>query len=303
MAISSKLTFGIIFSIVILLGSVPVLLLELLPSSSSAYNRGLKYSKAGDYDKAIVEYTEAIRLDSKNAWAFFNRAIAYEHKGDTDKALADYDEDIRLDSGNPSPYVNRGTIYDDKGEYDKAIADYNEAIRLDPKDVDAYFDRGLAYRHKAEYEKAVANYTRAIEIKANYDAAYFSRGIAHELSGRHEEAIADLKESLRLNPKVPARYGSLAWLLATCAQANLRDGPEAVKCARKAAELTKGEDPDLLDITAAAYAEAGDFEQAIKFETKYLETPSLGEKERGSAKFRLDLYQSHQPYHVQKSSF
>lgn len=108
---------------------------------------------------------------------------------------------------------------------------------------------------------------------------------------------------MRLDPKVAARCKSLAWLLATRAQANLRDGPEAVKCARKAAELTEGEDPDLLDTTAAAYAEAGDFEEAIKSETKYLETPSLEEKERQSAKFRLDLYQSHQPYHARKSSF
>ena len=60
-------------------------------------------------------------------------ATLYGDKGDYDRAIADYDEAIRLDPRYAVAYYNRGVAYCDKGDYDRAIADYNEAIRLDPK--------------------------------------------------------------------------------------------------------------------------------------------------------------------------
>ena len=68
---STSKNAGYIISLVV---AVLLFLLSVLPDANSAHNRGVKYSKAGDYDKAIVEYTEAIRLNSKKPWPYFNRA-------------------------------------------------------------------------------------------------------------------------------------------------------------------------------------------------------------------------------------
>src|SRR5213082_1238932 len=149
-------------------------------------------------------------------------------------------------------------------EYDKAIADYDEVIRLDPKDVSAYIYRGCAYHGKGDYDKAIADYDEAI----------------------------------RLDPKYALPYNSFAWLLGTCPQVSFRDGKKAINYAIKAWELSK--DPAFLDTLAAAYAEAGDFKQAIKWETKFLETPNLSEKNTTGGKSRLALYQAHKPYHAEK---
>jgi len=149
-------------------------------------------------------------------------------------------------------------------EYDKAIADYDEVIRLDPKDVFAYIYRGCAYERKGDYDKAIADYDEAI----------------------------------RLDPKYALPYNSFAWLLGTCPQVSFRDGKKAINYAIKAWELSK--DPAFLDTLAAAYAEAGDFKQAIKWETKFLETPNLSEKNTTGGKSRLALYQAHKPYHAEK---
>ena len=86
-----------------------------------------------EYDKAIADYTEAIRLDPRNAERLRNRGIAWRSKKEYDKAIADYNEAIRLDPEYALAYNHRGMAWSDKKEYDKAIADYNEAIRLDPK--------------------------------------------------------------------------------------------------------------------------------------------------------------------------
>ena len=80
----------------------------------------------------------------KAAKAYNNRGVAYYKKGDYDRAIADYNEALRLDPKDASAYNNRGSAYAGEGDHDRAIADYNEALRLDPKYVYAYYNRGSA---------------------------------------------------------------------------------------------------------------------------------------------------------------
>ena len=86
----------------------------------------------------------------ENAQAYYSRGFAYREKGDFDKAIADHTEAIRLNPKYASAYHNRGTTYSKKGDHDKAIADYTEAIRLEPEILPvrittgayAYFEEG-----------------------------------------------------------------------------------------------------------------------------------------------------------------
>ena len=105
----------------------------------TAANRAVAYENRGnanyskkDYDRAIADYNEAIRLDPKYPAVFNDRGLAYSVKGDYDRAIADYSEAIRLDPKYAAFFNNRGLAYSEKGDKDRAIADYNEAIRLDP---------------------------------------------------------------------------------------------------------------------------------------------------------------------------
>jgi len=74
-----------------------------------------------------------------------NRGTAYSAKGDHDRAIQDFSEAIRLSPTYAYTYRNRGIDYQEKGDYDHAIKDFNQAIRLDPNYARAYFDRGKAY--------------------------------------------------------------------------------------------------------------------------------------------------------------
>jgi len=113
------------------------------------YNRGINHAHNGNYDSAIADYTEAIRLDPKYADAYGNRGNAYREKHELDRALADYDEALRQRPG-PIDFFNRGNAYYGKKDYDHAIADYTEAIRLDSTFTRAYYNRGLAKRSKGD---------------------------------------------------------------------------------------------------------------------------------------------------------
>ncbi len=67
------------------------------PNDANAYyRRGYMYAKKGDYDRAISDYSEAVKLDSNFAWAYFNRGNAYADKGDYNRAIADYESTLRI---------------------------------------------------------------------------------------------------------------------------------------------------------------------------------------------------------------
>jgi tetratricopeptide (TPR) repeat protein len=128
------------------------------------------------------------------------RGEVYYKKGEYDKAIADLNEVIRLDPEWAAGYNNRGVVYRERGEYDKAIADLTEAIRRDPKVALFYSQRGIAYGYTREYDKAIADCTEAIRVNPEEFLGYSSRGFAYRLNGEYDKAIADYSDAIRLNP-------------------------------------------------------------------------------------------------------
>jgi len=157
-------------------------------------------TNTGNYDRAIVNLSEAIRLNPNGALAFYSRGLAYGKKGDYDRAIADYDEAIRFDASDSLAFINRGLAYERKGETDLAIADYNEAIRLDPNDALALNSRGIAYGMKGDYDRAIADFNKSILLDPKRAVAFGNRGLAYGRKGDYDRAIADFNEAIQLNP-------------------------------------------------------------------------------------------------------
>jgi tetratricopeptide (TPR) repeat protein len=158
-------------------------------------------AKAGDHDRAIVNFNEAIRLNPNDAVAYFDRGVSYSNKGDLDRAIADYNEAIRLNPAYHIAFNNRGLSYNYKGQYDRAIADLNEAIRLNPVYVFAFNNRGLAYKNKGDLDRAIADFNEAIRLDPAYHIAFNNRGLVNMIKGVYDRAMADYNEAIRLNPK------------------------------------------------------------------------------------------------------
>jgi len=122
---------------------------------AEAMAKGSSHVEDGHFDLAISAFTEAIRLEPKNAVAFYERAFAYASKGDHDKAVADYTEAIRIRPDFARAFLRRGLAHERRGEHDKAIADYTEVVRREPDSAKAYYFRGNACRHDWEHRKRV----------------------------------------------------------------------------------------------------------------------------------------------------
>jgi tetratricopeptide (TPR) repeat protein len=182
----------------------------LQPNPSTTFNnRGNVYFEKGDYDHAIADYSEAIRLDPNVAIYYSNRGMAYSNKNDYDRAIADYSEAIRLDPNDAKEYRNRGVAYSNTRDYDRAIVDFNEAIRLDPNYASAYHNRGVSYNSKGNYDRAIADFNQAIQLDPNYAIAYYNRGLAYDRKADYERAITDYSEAIRLDPKTYGSNGSV----------------------------------------------------------------------------------------------
>ncbi len=119
--------------------------------------------------------------------------------------------------------------------------------------------------------------------------AYLTRGRAFKEKQEYDAAIADYSEAIRLDSKFVLAHNNLAWLLATCPDAQYRDGRRAVEGATRASA------PNNLDTLAAAHAEAGDFESAARWQARAIELLD-DEKSRDDYRTRLELYRQKKPY-------
>jgi len=277
------------------------------PNNAVAHaDRGVAYGAAGQYDKSIGELTHAIQLNPNYPIAYYYRGSVYEEMGDKGIAVTNNSHGDQLDL-KENKNINNLQIVD----YGNAIADYEATIalsqqrfklsQLGPILSRVYFKRGQAYFQNHEDAEAIADYSQAIQINPNYAQSYFNRAVVYDKDGEYEKAIADFGSAIQSNPAncAPA-YNGRAWILATCPQDSLRDGQKAVADATEACEETAWKNPFTLGTLAAAYAEIGHFDDAVKWQNKQLESSLLSASDIAGARKRLALYEAHQPYRDNK---
>jgi tetratricopeptide (TPR) repeat protein len=187
-----------------------------------------------------------------------------------------------------SVHFNRGANQHASQELDKAIAHYNDAIRLDPAYASAYCARGLARFEKNDTDRAIADYTEAIRLDPKLPWPYNNRGNAWVARQEFARAIADYDEAIRLEPSFGAALNNRVRLWATCTDQKVRDGKLAVKSATQACELSDWKNPNDLETLAAAYAETGEFDQAVKTQSRAIALAKHYDRE-------LKLYHDKQP--------
>jgi tetratricopeptide (TPR) repeat protein/transcription elongation GreA/GreB family factor len=181
--------------------AVGVNAIQSTPKDAVAFlDRGVMYANNGQYDRAIADYDEAIRLDPQNVPALSNRGDSYLNNRQYDRAIADYDEVITLNPKDADAWHNRGLAYARNGQHDCAITDYGTAIRLNPEYADAFYDRGSAHAQMGDYDDAIADYAEAIRLDPKNTECFVSRDLAYRAKGQYDRAIADYDEAIRLDP-------------------------------------------------------------------------------------------------------
>ena len=232
---------------------------------------------------------------SRTSRIYGDRFGYYMHEGfeaamrnDVDKAIEMYT--VASNIGRRNKYIalsNRARLYYSMGEYDLAMADYSKIIEIKPKYISAYISRGNLWLAKKDTAKAIEDFTLAIKVNPKAGPAYVSRGRLLASLGRQEDAFKDFDKATKLDKDTPNSRIAMAWFLATCPEDNFRDGSKAIELAQQAIEIThrwqgmvrKKTSVEVItyqhlelapqyDVLAAAYAETGNFTEAVATEQK-----------------------------------
>ncbi len=295
-------------------------------------NLGLALVARGQIARAVEQYGEAIKLQPSFVAAHYNLASALARLGQTDGALATYHRVLALDPDHAmthddigwllhqrgkharaeaelraaiknAPHLIRarnrlGVVLTAQGKLEQAVSTYADLLSHEPGNVEACNNLGIALARLGKSEEAARWFGETLKFRPDHGPARDNLLAIYMRTGQYARAVTLLRSAMKHVPDQPGILNNLAWILATCPKAELRDGAEAVRLARQADELSAGESPRVLDALAAAHAELGHFDQAVATAQRALAlAKTLGHKELTDAiAGRLGQYQAGKPF-------
>jgi tetratricopeptide (TPR) repeat protein len=281
--------------------------LDIQPDDPDGHdNFGNALSKKGDVDGAILHYREALKSAPYRADVHFNFGNACVQNGQPDEALAHFQKACELKPDYVEAYNNAGSVLLKSGRLDDAIACWRKALGINPNLALPHNNIGYALCRYGRLDEGLSELQKAVEIQSDCIEARNNMAVALLKTGRTDEAIFQLLKVLEIQPRDTSalkNLASVAWMLATSPDASRRDGRKAVELALRANQMSAGENVTVLQTLAAAYAETGDFSDAVATTQHALQiAPSQNDASREELQTQLKLYQAGSPFRDDSSS-
>jgi tetratricopeptide (TPR) repeat protein len=218
-------------------------------------------------------WTRTLAVTTDNDVALTNLGTSLMDRGQLDDALSYFQKALAVRSHSEHSHYNLslalihdsvGNVLARKGRLDDAIVHLRQAIGFRPDYPDAHYNLGTALFQKGDLDGAIAEWRTTLSIHP-YDAgAHTSLGNALVQKGLLGEAVDHYEKALQSEPDSILPLNNLAWVMSTGPDDSLRNNEIAVKLATKANQLSKESNPVFIRTLAAAYAQAGQFENAIE---------------------------------------
>ena len=213
-----------------------------------------------DYaEDALMYHREAA---PEYAERHYNAGVTLAEEGSTDEAIAHFRAALELTPDYAKAHHNLAVALISQGQSAVALPHLRLALRLDPKDAEVWYTMGLMMGMAGHMEDAERHFREAVRLNSDDADARANLGDVLARRGASRLAVEHYAAALRLRPDWHQVAIKLIWHQAADADAKVRDGAEAVRLARRVAQATDYKVPQVLDALAAAYAEAGQFEEA-----------------------------------------
>lgn len=222
-----------------------------------------KDRQANDLDAvALEDFSTALELDESKWAAYVNRGRCLALFGRNEEALKDFDKATQAKAAVPKLALYRAEVLHALGRNEEALADYMQGIQQFPNDADVLAGRSKVYIALGKQAAAIADLNLAIRVRPNDAMLHTLRGETHTALGNWNDATLDFRQAVRSGPKSSRAYRGSAWLLATCPEERFRNADTAIGHANRAIEFADSKDAQLLDVLAAAQANAGKYDEA-----------------------------------------
>ena len=227
-------------------------------------NLGIVLFEKGQLDEAIAHYRRTLQMQP-NFWdADYNLGNALLGKGEVDEAILYCEKAVAKEPNDPDAQVALANALLQKKRIDDAIVHYQKAVAMRPDYFFARYGLGHALLEKGKLSVAIEHCRAALLIRPGNPDCHTILAVALDESGHSVEAIQHYERALEISPQSVSALNNLAWLLATCPDVSLRNGPMAIQLAQQADQLSGGTNAVVLRTLAAGYAEAGQFGKAIE---------------------------------------
>ncbi|MEH2069134.1 MAG: tetratricopeptide repeat protein [Nostoc sp.] len=259
--------------------------IKINPNYANAYKyRGDAHYYLGDKEGAIEDYSQAIKINPNYANAYNNQGFVRSELGYKNSAIEDYSQAIKINPNYTIAYYNRGLARFNLGDKKGAIEDYNQAIKIDPNYTDAYYNKSFARFNLGDKKGAIEDLNQAIKISPNNDKLYYSRGIARYYLGDKKGEIEDYNQAIKINPNYADAYNNRG-----AARFDIGDKKGAIEDYNQAIKINPNFDKAYNNRGAARFdigdkkGAIEDYSQAIKINSNYADAYN----KRGAARYYL----------------
>lgn len=265
---------------------------------------GLEYEDRGNYDKDIECLTQATVLNDNFYLAWQNLGRMRELKSDDAGSIDAYQKAAQrtyFKGDKIKIYNSLGDVLAKTGQYDQAIVSYQNSLELSSSQADVQYKLAQCFTYNGQPDSAIDVYENLLRSHPDNRETQLNLAMLLGSSGRDAEAIPHYQKVIELDTNVVIALNNLAWMLATDSDPHLRNGKEAVALAEHACERTHYQEAFLIGTLAAAYAEAGRYDDAVAAAQKAHDV-ALAHGQKGIADKNaglLQLYKSGQPLHMQ----
>jgi tetratricopeptide (TPR) repeat protein len=206
---------------------------------------------------------------------------------------------IELDSTSDQAYFHLGLILRKEKKLKESEEMLLKALEYQPNNTNVLNNLGVILLEQGRYNEAINALNEALDIYPEHINARYNLGMSLWALGKSKEAVSQYRQVLEMKPDWRVAANALAWIYATDQDKSVRNGDEAIKWAQVAVRGKKKIYPEYLDTLAAAFAEAGKYENASQIARRALSLArEYGNKELAdNIESRLQLYQSGRPFH------
>ncbi|MGA3283991.1 MAG: tetratricopeptide repeat protein, partial [Verrucomicrobiota bacterium] len=272
--------------------------LEIQPDAPAEDDLGRVFLQKGQMDEAVAHFEKAMELRPGLASAHYDLGTLLVQRGQVDEAIVHLQKVLEIQPDLAEVHFTLGVALQLEGRVDEAIVHFQQFLKTHPDFAEAQDHLGTAFLQKGRIDEAIANYQKAVQLEPQNAVLQRHLGRALLQRGRLDEAMVHFQTSLGIQPADGVTCKDLAWLLATCPEGSVRNGPRAVELAEQAVRLSGGADPAFIDTLAAAYAEVGRFPEAMATAQRALQMALAQNRVSltNVIKAQIELYQAGSPF-------
>ena len=273
----------------------------ILIDNATASNRAVNIPEFVNTSGAEID---DIQVPAVEVYKLIDQATRLEDDGKNADALAVWQKAESLDSENAKVENGLGVSLYIDGHTQEGFEHLRNSIRLNPMWVESHVVLGKFLLDQGHPDEAIPELNTAVELKPRFAGTQEALAGAYQALGNWHEALNHWQQATALDSNRVSAIAGAAWLMATAPDASVRNGGQAITLARSAIAMTPAEDPDLLDVLAAAYAETGEFDRAsAQISRAIIVADSRGNKQLAAdLRSRQKLYVEKKPYRTTNSS-